>query len=221
MTAVLLAAATGLAFGFAVWASFMVETRALMTAIMEAPYPQSYHGNALTVFVMARSVGASVNVAYCAQLAATLAAIALVIRLWLPSTTVDHRRRTMITATLTIVATPYGYTYDTIPMCVAIAYMFAVTARPLPVLLGVAWLFPLFAHLLNFNHIGIGILVPIATAVWMWPRVQDAGASTNKNGRLVNPTSRRLPVCEQAEASGNPGEPGRASSRLQRAGGSS
>ncbi len=174
-TAALLAAATGWAFGFAVWPSFFAETRALMTAIMEAPYPQSYHGNAVTVFIMARSAGASVNLAYLFQLAATLVAICVVVWLWLPSAPVDHRRRALITAALAIVATPYGYTYDTIPMCVALAYMFAVTLRPSLLAFAAAWFFPLFAHLLNYNHVGAGILVPIAVVIWMLPRVRGAG----------------------------------------------
>ena len=138
-----------------------------MTAIMEAPYPQTYHANALTIFIMARSFGAGVDAAYVAQAAATLAAIAAAVWLWLPSTAIDPRRRALATATLAIVATPYGYTYDTIPMCVALAYMFAVTEKPQAVLLSLAWLFPAVAQLLNYEGIGIGVLVPIAVAVWM------------------------------------------------------
>lgn len=167
VTAILLAAATGMAFGFDVWTSFMSETRALMTSIMEAPYPQTYHSNALTVFIMARSFGANLGVAYAVQAVATLAAITIVIWLWLPSTRIDPRRRALLTATLAVVATPYGYTYDTIPMCVALAYMFAVSARPQWLPFAIAWLFPLFAHMLNHRGIGIGVLVPVAVSAWM------------------------------------------------------
>lgn len=181
VTAALLAAATGLAFGFTVWTSFMVETRALMTAIMEAPYPQTYHSNALTVFIMARSFGAGLAAAYATQAVATLAAIAAVVWLWLPSTAIDPRRRALVTATLAVVATPYGYTYDTIPMCVALAYLFAVSARPLLPLMAIAWLFPLFAHMLNYRGVGIGVLVPVAVSVWLvvqaWPRRQGVAAA--------------------------------------------
>ena len=165
ITAITLAIATGLAFGFEVWPLFTSETRALMTAIMEAPYPQLYHANALTIFIMARSLGAGVDAAYVAQAAATLAAIAVAVWVWLPSTTIDHRRRALLTATLAIVATPYGYTYDTIPMCVTLVYLFAVAEKPQAVLLAFAWLFPLFAQLLNYEGIGIGVLVPIGVAV--------------------------------------------------------
>ncbi|MEW9835361.1 glycosyltransferase family 87 protein [Mesorhizobium marinum] len=164
VTASALALATGVAFGFGVWPAFMSETRALMTAIMEAPYPQPYQRNALTVFIMARSFGAGLDVSYAAQAVATFAAIAAVTWLWMPSTPVDPRRRALITATLALVATPYGYTYDMIPTCVALAYLFATSARPLWPAYAIAWLFPLFAHLLNYRGIGIGVLVPISVA---------------------------------------------------------
>lgn len=180
VTSLLLAVGTGLAFGFEVWPLFVSETRALMTAIMEAPYPQHYHSNALTVFIMARSFGAGVDAAYVAQAAAAFVAIATAVWLWLPSTMIDHRRRALATATLAIVATPYGYTYDTIPMCVTVVYVFAVAERPQAVLLAFAWLFPLFAQLLNYEGIGIGILVPIGVVVCSlataFPRRQGAGA---------------------------------------------
>ena len=135
-----------------------------MTAIMEAPFPMPYHANALTVFIMARSLGAGIDASYIAQAIATVAAIAVAVWLWLPSTAIDPRRRSLLTATLAIVATPYGYTYDTIPMCVAVAYLFAVAKEPRLVALSLAWLFPLIAHLLPLAGIGVGVLVPIGVA---------------------------------------------------------
>ena len=166
-TTIALGLATGLAFGFEVWPLFVTETGPLMTAIMEAPYPQPYHANALTVFIMARAAGAEVALSYVAQGVATLAAAAFVVWLWLPSTPVDPRRRALLTATLAIVATPYGYTYDTIPMCIAVAYMFMATDKPKLGVLTLAWMFPYMAHLLNFCGIGIGVLAPLGVALWM------------------------------------------------------
>ena len=138
VTTVTLVLLTGLAFGFGTWALFFSETRPLMTAIMEAPFPMPYHANALTVFIMARSLGAGIDASYIAQAIATVAAIAVAVWLWLPSTAIDPRRRSLLTATLAIVATPYGYTYDTIPMCVAVAYLFAVAKEPRLVALSLA-----------------------------------------------------------------------------------
>lgn len=164
VTTVTLVLLTGLAFGFGTWTLFFSETRPLMTAIMEAPFPMPYHANALTVFIMARSLGAGIDASYIAQAIATGVAIVVAIWLWLPSTAIDPRRRSLLTATLAIVATPYGYTYDTIPMCVAVAYLFAVAKEPRLVALSLAWLFPLIAHLLPLAGIGVGVLVPIGVA---------------------------------------------------------
>jgi len=164
VTTVMLVLLTGLAFGFGTWTLFFSETRPLMTAIMEAPFPMPYHANALTVFIMARSLGAGIEASYIAQAVATVAAIASAAWLWLPSTAIDPRRRSLLTATLAIAATPYGYTYDTIPMCVAVAYLFAVAKDPRLVALSLAWLFPLVAHLLPLAGIGVGVLVPIGVS---------------------------------------------------------
>ena len=43
-----------LVFGFDSWMLFYEKTRPLMASIMEAPYPQLYHANALTVFICAQ-----------------------------------------------------------------------------------------------------------------------------------------------------------------------
>lgn len=169
-TSAALALATGLIFGFESWRLFLSETRPLMTAIMEAPYPQHYHANALTVFVLARAAGGGLATAYAAQAVATVATVAVVVWLWLPSNPMDHRRRSLLTALLAIVATPYGYTYDMIPMCAAIVFLFVATPKPPLAPLALAWLFPYAAHILNFHGIGIGVLVPIALAIWMVAR---------------------------------------------------
>jgi hypothetical protein len=166
-TTAILAIATGFALGFDSWLLFVTETGPLMTAIMEAPYPQPYHANAMTVFIAARSVGAAVPVAYAVQGVATIAAVCFVIWLWLPSNPVEHRMRALLTATLAIVATPYGYSYDAIPMCIAVAYLAASPRKPPLAFLTVIWLSPLAIHLLNFEGIGFGVLFPISLAAWI------------------------------------------------------
>ena len=149
---------------------FLANTSPLMTAIMEAPYPQPYHANAMTVFIAARSIGASVSVAYAAQLAATLAASSFVIWLWRPSNPVEFRMRALLTATLAIVATPYGYSYDAIPLCVAVAFLLVTVPKPPVTFLAFLWLSPLAIHLLHQQGIGFGVLFPVSLCVWMGMR---------------------------------------------------
>ena len=170
VTTVLVALATGFAFGFDTWPMFLANTSPLMTAIMEAPYPQPYHANAMTVFIAARSIGASVSVAYAAQLAATLAAASFVIWLWRPSNPVEFRMRALLTATLAIVATPYGYSYDAIPLCVAVAFLLVTVPKPPVTFLAFLWLSPLAIHLLHQQGTGFGVLFPVSLCVWMGMR---------------------------------------------------
>lgn len=167
VTAVLLLLATGLAFGFDVWPLFLTETRPLMTAIMEAPYPQHYHANAITVFILARSAGASVGMAYATQLLIAAAVSLLIWRLWRPSTAVDHRARVVLTAASTILATPYGYTYDIVPLSLAVVWLYWSLKNPPKLFLAIVWLFPLFAHWPNYYGVGIGVLVPLALCAFM------------------------------------------------------
>lgn len=165
-TAILLFFATGIAFGFDVWSLFMSRTAPLMSSILEEPYPQAYHAHAITVFVMARWLGLGIGAAYAAQAAALACCAATVVWLWRPANPIDHRKRVMITATLAIVASPYGYSYDTIPLCIAAAFLF-VTERTLnKAFLAMVWLFPLFIHHINFHGIGIAVLVPITLAIY-------------------------------------------------------
>lgn len=150
--------ATGLLVGFDVWPLFFTETRALMTEIMEAPYPQLYHANAVTTFVMAQWVGTDLNGAYIGQLGVSLVALGTAVKLWLPSSQTDHQTRVILTAVCAILATPYGYSYDLVPYCVAVAHLFLRTDRVPHLVLAILWLFPLFVHMFNFQGIAVGVL---------------------------------------------------------------
>ncbi|TCL73118.1 glycosyltransferase family 87 protein [Rhizobium sp. BK251] len=161
VTAVLLFLVTGLALGFDVWQVFMEKTAPMMSSILEAPYPQTYHSHAMTVFVMARWLGLDVAGAYVVQGVVLLGCAALVAYLWRPSSSIEHAKRVCITATLSIVASPYGYSYDTIPMCVTAAFLFVTDTRVNKWLLAFVWLYPLYVHRVNHEGIGIGVLVPI------------------------------------------------------------
>ncbi|MDX8455899.1 glycosyltransferase family 87 protein [Mesorhizobium sp. VK9D] len=178
-TTIAIVLATGLCFGFDVWTQFLTQTRPLMTAIMEAPFPQHYHANAITVFFTARALGFGVTAAYGLQAIATIAAIAAVIWLWWPDRrVVEHRERVVLTAVLAVLATPYGYTYDTIGATVAVALLFTSVSRPPGLILAACWLYAFFAHILNNAGFHVGVLVPSFLAGWMffsiWVRSREA-----------------------------------------------
>jgi hypothetical protein len=167
-SAALVMLATGLFFGFDVWSLFYTQTRPLMTGIMEAPFPQHYHANAITVFFTARALGFGVPAAYGLQAIATIAAIGTVVWLWRPGRQVEHRERAVLTAVLAILATPYGYTYDSIAVAVAVALLWTMVSRPPRLVLAICWLYAFVAHILNNAGFHIGVLVPSFLAGWMF-----------------------------------------------------
>lgn len=159
VTTGLTVAMTAVLFGPSVWSEFRTVTAPLMTEILEAPYPQSYHTLALTVFVAGRSFGWGLGMSYALQIGASLLSIAAVIWLWSPSRTIPHETKVVLTGVLALIATPYGYVYDCIPLSVASAWLFFTERRVPTVIHAIAWLFPLFVPALALNGFGAGIVV--------------------------------------------------------------
>ena len=196
VTAVVLVLATGLLFGFDVWVGFLTETRALMTLIMEQPYPQAYHTHAATVFVTARSLGADLAMAYLVQGFATAIAVAAAIWLWRPAARIDHLSRVAMTGVLVIAATPYGYTHDTAPVYLAIAWFLLTDRKPQVAFFGALWVFAIFFPELH-GPLGFsaGIVAPVALAAWLfYARWSEIGG-----GAIWRTTDRNAP--EPATAS--------------------
>ncbi len=163
LTTLAIVVATGCLFGWNVWASFLGVTNPLMRAIMEAPYPQHYHMNAMTFFAMARSFGAGLTFSYGIQILATLLTIVLTVRLWRRKDIEDHAK-VAVTGILALCATPYGYTYDAAPLAFGVAILTWQRLIPIP-LLAIGWLWPLFNHLINGEFFSLGALVPSAIAL--------------------------------------------------------
>jgi hypothetical protein len=164
-TALGLAAATGLVFGVQVWTGFVTITSPLMARILEAPYPQLYHANAMTFFILGRSIGLGVAASYAYQALFSLIAVGAVACLW-RRPEVDLRIKAVLTALLALAATPYGYTYDGVPFSVAVVVLFLSARAPNRYVFCLLWLYPYFAHLPNFQGIGIGVLVPAGLALY-------------------------------------------------------
>ncbi|MBZ9816067.1 DUF2029 domain-containing protein [Mesorhizobium sp. CA7] len=181
-TSVVIALATGLFFGFDVWRLFLTETRPLMTAIMEVPYPQPYQYNAITVFFTARAFGAGVTSAYGVQAVAAIASIAAAIWLWRPGRVVSHQERVVLTAVLAILATPYGYTYDAIGVAVAVAMLAAMVSRPPRLILAICWLAPFVVHFFTWGGYCVAVLIPLFLAAWMLHSIWTRGRKAELSG---------------------------------------
>lgn len=156
--AILLAAFTALCFGTSVWMGFFATTQPLMQAIMEAPYGQGYHANATTVFASSRGLGLSVTSAYLVQLLATLSAAFAAWQLWRRPVG-DPLLRAGATGILTLLATPYGYSYDMVMLSAAVLIVVQRGHWNRDILLIPVWLWPAIVNALNTE---IAPLSPLA-----------------------------------------------------------
>jgi hypothetical protein len=166
LTAIAMIMVTAVLFGAEAWPLFLEKTAPLMASILEAPYPQLYHANAMTFFIFGRWLGLSVTASYLLQGLFSLLAIAVTIWLWHRKSAVPLQMRVVMTALLTICATPYGYSYDAVPYSVAVAWLFLTAASPNRYIFGALWIFPYFADMPNFYGYGVSILVPAGLAIY-------------------------------------------------------
>jgi glycosyl transferase family 87 len=171
MTTVALIVLTGLAFGFDVWVQFMEVTRPLMVSVLETPYPHPYQSNAITAFVFLRSLGADLTIAYIGQAAVILIASGLAIHLWRPANTLDHGSRVALTSVLVLMATPYGYNYDCLPLYLALAWFLFRLERPNLLVISVLWYFPYLVIQSNKLLISLGFFGPALLVAWLLFRI--------------------------------------------------
>lgn len=183
MTAVLLVIVSGIAFGWEVWPLFLEKTRPLMSAILEAPYPQGYQKHGATFFLLFRSLGLGLPASYILQGLFTLASIIAACWLWWPRRRIDVATRVCLSGLLTLVAMPYGYVYDAIPLDIAAAFFFCRRKEP-AILLAIAWIYPLINSNIVDHTPLIGVLVPFALAGWtlwnVWQEQTPAASDQNE-----------------------------------------
>lgn len=165
-TAGIMVAVTALMFGPGVWPDFIHKTGPLMASILEAPYPQTYHVNAMTFFILGRWLGLPVAGAYACQAVFALLATGVTIWLWRRESRASRETRIVLTALMSICATPYGYTYDAVPYSIAVAWFFLTGRSPVSLIFAALWLFPYFADLPNAHGYGVSVLAPAGLTVY-------------------------------------------------------
>ena len=157
-TALLTALIASALFGWDIYPLYFSKAAPVMRAIMEAPFPQSYQANAMTIFLTARAAGAGIGLAYAIQAAAALCAAAVTWRLW-RGPCGDPLRRVAATGCLALLATPYGYSYDMAVFTFAAAVMLDRAEWRLRAPLLICWLWP---SLIAFTN---GPVFPITPAI--------------------------------------------------------
>ena len=175
-SASLLIAASALLFGVDAWIGFLVHTRPMIAAILEAPWRAlPAQQNFASPLMAARSVGASMGVAYGIQTAVTLLCGAVA---WWTWRTPDFERipRVALTGLLALAAAPWVHTYDMIPLAVAIVVLAARMRRP-SALLGFAWFWPGAVVLLPIPlPLSVASIAAVAWSVWREGRHSGSAA---------------------------------------------
>jgi hypothetical protein len=120
-TVMLVAAATTLTFGVAVWHAFFVSTEFTRSVVLEQGNTGWY--KIQSVFAWARMWGASIPLAYAMQGVTILALAAALAWLWRGTASFPLKAAALCLAT--ILATPYSFDYDMMVLAPAIAFLAA------------------------------------------------------------------------------------------------
>lgn len=184
LVSIVIAGLTTAFFGVEAWTLFLSETRPMMQAIMEVPWAtEDYQLNVVTVFHLGRAMGAGLDAAYAMQAGVAICAGVAAWRLWrLPGA--DPLLRAATTALLTLLVSPYGWTYDMVPLSVALVALAArrTDAPSAPLALG--FFFPAVNNRVTFYFMPVAPLVLAVAAYACWrAAAQSAPADESANGR--------------------------------------
>ena len=172
LTALAMVALTVLLLGVDVWVLFFQHTGPKMRAILEAPWPAGFQISSITLFLSVRALGAPVALAYAIQGAAALACVALTWRAWRMKDADPHARMAL-TASLTLLASPYCYSYDMLAFTAGVAALMARDHWRVAPLLALAWLWPGLTHTATYHFLPSSPPV-IAAAAWLaWRRLRS------------------------------------------------
>jgi hypothetical protein len=140
--ACLLIGLSGILFGFDAWWGFFLLTRPAIATILEAPW-QAIPAQQIfaSPLMAARSLGATLQVAWCLQGAVALLCAAVAWRTWRTSG-VDPLLRAALTSLLAMAASPWVHSYDMIPLAVAVVVLVTTSRHASQIVLGFAWLWP-------------------------------------------------------------------------------
>jgi glycosyl transferase family 87 len=166
-SASLLIVASALLFGVDAWVGFLVHTRPMIAAILEAPWQAlPAQQNFASPLMAARSIGASLEVACGLQTAVTLLFGAVAWWAW-RAPYFERIPRVALTGLLAVAAAPWVHTYDMIPLSVAVVVLAPTTCRPLLALLGFAWFWPGAVVLLPVPlPFSVASIAAVAWLVW-------------------------------------------------------
>ncbi len=154
--------------GWSAWRWFLLGASQSAVNLVSAPLRQNFPAAGVTVFFMARSLGATVHQAWFFQLISSCLATYFIWKLW-QRKTIDQAERMALTVTASILMTPYGYLYDLVGFSIAMVVMLT---RAKPHQKPVFWMLWLFAGytgpLANWTGIIWMPVVAVFGVIYMW-----------------------------------------------------
>ena len=158
-----LAGAATLAFGWRAWWLFLTVAQPEAHRQLVAPFGAEYQLADYSMFMMARSLGSGVAGAWAAQGLGAAGAAVGVWALW-RAPAGDEVRRAFLTVCCTMLAVPFGFSYDLMGFSVLAAAMLPRTPPARWPMLVALWLWP-----------GLTILITMRTHIVLLPLVALMG----------------------------------------------
>ena len=135
--------ASVLSFGVEPWIGFFVHTQSMIAAILKAPWEALPAQQIFaSTFMAARSLGASLELAWGLQIAVAILCAIVAWSIWQRQNDVDPLVRAALTGLLAVAAAPWAHSYDMVLLSVAVVVLIRTAHRTLWFLLGFAWLWP-------------------------------------------------------------------------------
>ena len=160
-----LSASVTLAFGPDVWVAYLTSGHAETARILDAPFdPTSYQGWGVSVFWMFRSLNAGLAVSFAAQMVSDILAVMTIIWLW-GRAEVSHGEFAEMVVFLSLLATPYAYTYDMVGFTLALAASVQRRGWRIDMLDAVLWLWPGICLVVT-EQIGVLLTPLVICAAW-------------------------------------------------------
>ncbi len=151
--------------GWPAWQHFFAVAQPDSMRLLSLPFAQKFPVAGITVFVMARSLHASVAEALSVQAVSAILSLLLVWQSWRRAEG-DPVPRMALTVCLTLLITPYGYSYDLVAFSIAMAALFARASSLEQAIIALLWLFG--GYTITFVNLTGVIVMPGATATGAW-----------------------------------------------------
>lgn len=185
LTVALLALAATWLQGGRAWPLFFTLAQPNAGRLLAIPFGHSFQMAGVTVFLMARSLGLGLHAAWIVQAACSACAGGAVWALW-GRRYVDNVARMAMTVCLSVLAMPYGFSYDLVAFSIAMAALVPRAAPASVPVLAVLWFWPGVTSALTMDT-GV-VLMPLAALLGCGvAALQLSPATLTMRSGLANP----------------------------------